>query len=365
MSLVKDIYSPAFYRLIAETFYSADPNFDQDKFIADIFVEKFDRLEWKQRTKHTTEVLYQFLPADFSEAAHLITQSVAHLISKGIPGGGLEYIIFPDYIESYGIDHFEVSTKAFEVITKFISCEFAVRPFIIKYKSRMITEMEKWSRNPNPDVRRLASEGSRPRLPWAMAIPFLKTDPSPILPILYNLRNDPSEMVRRSVANNLNDIAKDHPDLIVEIAGQWKGIGKDTDAVIKHGSRTLLKQGHPKILAYFGLDSAGFEVSDLAIKTPAVKIGDSLSFSFQVKNLQNDPKLLRLEYGIYYLKSNGQLSRKVFKISERTYEGGKINIIERNQSFKLITTRKFYIGKHKISIIANGLETMIAEFELL
>ena len=183
--------------------------------------------------------------------------------------------------------------------------------------------------------------------------------------ILENLNNDPSESVRRSVANNLNDIAKDHPHLVLSIARQWSGISKNTDAIIKHGSRTLLKQGHPEILHFYGLDSHNFHVKNLNIHTPTVKIGDHLIFSFQIKNGNSIPKSLRLEYGLYYKKSNGQLARKVFKISERIYQGAEINYIERRQSFKLITTRKFYAGKHQISIIVNGLEAEHMEFELI
>lgn len=364
MGLVKDIYTPDFYQSIADQFYAIDPDFDRAKFIADIFVSKFDHLEWKQRTKHTTEVLHQFLPKDFSEAAQIITQVVEKLLASGA-SGGLAYIIFPDYIETYGLDHFDVSVRSFEVITKFISCEFAVRPFLIKYQDQMIREMEKWSRDPHAAVRRLASEGSRPRLPWAMAIPFLKVDPSPILPLLYNLRNEPSETVRRSVANNLNDIAKDHPTVVIEIAKKWKGISASTDALIKHASRTLLKQGHPEILAFYGLQNTGFEVKNLLLKTAIVKIGDSLNFSFELQNLHNQAQLVRLEYGIYYLKANGQLSRKVFKISEKIYQAGEVNTLSRHQSFKLITTRKFYLGNHKLSIIVNGQETLETYFELV
>jgi len=364
MSLVKDIYSPSFYRQIAEAFYAVHPNFNREQFIERIYVDKFHDLEWKQRVKHTTEVLAEFLPDSFPQSALIITQAIEKLRANGI-SGGLEHIIFPDYIETYGLDDFEVAVDSFELITKFISCEFAVRPFIIKYKERMMDVMVKWSTHENPHVRRLASEGSRPRLPWAMAIPFLKIDPSQVLPILKNLKNDPSETVRRSVANNLNDIAKDNPEVVITIAQQWIGVNKNTDAIVKHGSRTLLKQGHPKILALYGLESTGFEVANLRIATPEVKIGDSLSFSFTVKNVADKAKILRLEYGIYYRKANGLQARKVFKISEKMYAEGEENTIERSQSFKLITTRKFYVGKHKVSILINGEETLIADFDLI
>lgn len=364
MSLVKDIYSLSFFQEIADSFIQVDPRFDKEEFIKQIFTDEFKYLEWKQRTKHTTRVLHDFMPNDFPDAVLLITAVVENLLADG-KNGGLQHIIFPDYIETYGMDHLEVSVHAFELVTQFISCEFAVRPFIIKYPERMLLEMEKWSKHPHAQVRRLATEGSRPRLPWAMAIPSLKKDPCPILGILNNLKNDPSEMVRRSVANNLNDIAKDHPSVVIDIAHQWKDISPQTDALIKHGSRTLLKQGNPEILAYYGLDGIHFNITNLQIPTPEVQIGDSISFNFQVENKSDAAQALRLEYGLYYKKANGQLARKVFKISEKIYPAGEINTIERQQSFKRITTRKFYTGEHKVSIIVNGVETLDAVFVLL
>ncbi len=149
----------------------------------------------------------------------------------------------------------------------------------------------------------MASEGSRPRLPWAMAIPTLKKDPTPILPLLENLKNDPSEWVRRSVANSLNDIAKDHPTIVLNLVKQWADISKETDAIIKHGSRTLLKQGHTEILKHFGLDSRHVTVSNFNILTPNVNIGDSLSFSFTIKNNSKTEQKIRINM-LFIIKGN-------------------------------------------------------------
>ena len=260
---------------------------------------------------------------------------------------------------------FEAAVDALEAITQFVSCEFAVRPFLLKFNGKMISRMKKWSKHENFKVRRLASEGSRPRLPWAMAIPYLKEDPSPILPILENLKNDPSEWVRRSVANNLNDIAKDHPDLVIRLARKWKGISKETDAIIKHGSRTLLKKGHAEILSHYGLKAEQVHVSAFKILTPKVNNGKDLVFCFQVSNGSEHKQTIRLEYGLYYLRANGQWSKKVFKISEKQVGSGVKLTIERKQSFKKITTRVFYPGKHKLSVIVNGEEKGTKMFELV
>ncbi|MBZ4034827.1 DNA alkylation repair protein [Flavobacterium sp. 17A] len=365
MGLIKDIYSVSFYEKFGQAVAEVHPSFNKQKFIDAIYEGDFAKKEWKERMKHTTVVLHQFMPENFPEATALIDKIIKNLKENKSTNGGLEYIFFADYIETYGLDDFKTSAKAFVSITQFISCEFAVRPFILKYKEKMIDEMVKWSLHENHHVRRLASEGSRPRLPWAMAIPFLKKAPNSILPILENLKNDPSEYVRRSVANNLNDIVKDNPEIVLEIASRWKGHSKETDGIIKHGCRTLLKQGHPEILSHYGLESTNIELSSFEIKTPKVKIGDYLQFHFHLHNKNEEAKTVRLEYAVHYKKAKGHLAKKVFKISEKIYHPNQLTKIERNQSFKLITTRVFHTGIHQLSIIINGTESEVLEFELI
>ena len=364
MALLKDLYSPGFYKNLGNALAEILPGFNKQRFTSQIFTDDFSDKELKARMRHTTEVLHDFMPSDFSEAAQIIGKLIRQLEKKGSGGDELAYIFLPDYIELYGIDDFEAAVKAIESVTQFISCEFAVRPFIIRYNGKMMQQMKKWASHSHERVRRLASEGSRPRLPWAMAIPALKKDPSPVLPILEKLKSDPSESVRRSVANNLNDIAKDHPELVIGIAKKWKGISKETDAVIRHGSRTLLKQGHEKILSHYGLKSKQVAITSLTIDNPAVPNGGDLKFSFRVTNLSDKKQTIRLEYGLYYNKANKQLARKVFKISEKSYGKGETIVVTKKQSFKKITTRIYYPGKHKLSIIANGEEKAEKSFIL-
>ncbi len=364
MSLLKDLYSPRFYNQLSGELKAVYPSFNKPAFIKQIFTDDFSTKELKARMRHTSEVLHDFMPADFKQSVGILLQLISYLKKKGYGGGGLEHMFIPDYIEVYGMDHFEISMEAFEIVTQFVSCEFAVRPFFIRYGEKMVHQMKVWSRHKSDQVRRLSSEGSRPRLPWAMAIPVVKKDPSPILPILEHLKNDPSEFVRRSVANNINDIAKDHPDIVLKLAREWKGVSKETDAIIKHGSRTLLKKGHAEILSHFGLKRKNILVSDFKIETPVVKMGGQVSFSFSISNKDKKEQTVRLEYGLYYNKSNNQLARKVFKISEKKYRPGGMVKVNRKQSFRKITTRTFYPGKHQLSVIVNGEEKAIKNFLL-
>jgi 3-methyladenine DNA glycosylase AlkC len=364
MGLIKDIYNKSFYEGLSKSLEKVVPKFNAQKFMKAILSEAFYHMEWKERVQHTTKVLHDFMPNNFAESAKLMQSIVTQLRADGFGEQGLVFMFLPDYIATYGLDDYENSIEALEFLTQFISAEFAIRPFLLKYGDKLMGDMLRMSTHENYHVRRFASEGSRPRLPWGAAIPALKKDPTLILPILENLKNDPSEYVRRSVANNLNDITKDNAAVVIAIAKKWGGQHKQTDVIIKHACRSLLKSGHPEILSFYGLNAENLTVVDFKIETPTINIGGEVEFSFNIKNEDSLERYIRLEYNLYYLKSNGSLSGKVFKINERHYPAGADVQIKRKQSFKLITTRKFYTGKHRLAIVVNGKEIISGNFEL-
>lgn len=363
--LFKDIYNQVFYQKFAGVVENVIEVFSTDAFINKIFVESFDGMELKARMVHTSSVLHYFLDDDFDVATKQVMAIIDALESKGLSEKSIEYMFFPHYIEQFGLDEYESAVVAFERITQFTSCEFAVRPFLVKYPEPMLAQMTAWTKHTHPSVRRLASEGSRPRLPWAMALPAYKANPMPLLPILTTLRDDNDEVVRRSVANNLNDIAKDNPDFVVNFAHRHGGESVNTDKLIKHACRTLLKQGHPAILSFYGLSYEHLSVDNLVVECDALHIGESLAFKFDVTNHDVKSRKIRLEYAIHYRKKNGQLAPKVFKISERDYVASCTRHIQRKQSFKIITTRVFHVGGHRLSIIVNGHTFVNHDFELL
>lgn len=188
MGLIKDIYSIEFYTDFARCLSKTIPGFDSQHFISFFVKPEFIAKEWKDRMVYTTAVLNHFMPSNFVEAVAVIDATISEVKQSECGKITLAFMFFPDYIEKYGVNDFETSIIAFEKITQFISCEFAVRPFIINHPEQMLGAMQKWSLHSNHHVRRLASEGSRPRLPWAMAIPFLKNNPKPLFPILENLK---------------------------------------------------------------------------------------------------------------------------------------------------------------------------------
>ncbi|HAA14981.1 MAG TPA: DNA alkylation repair protein [Cytophagales bacterium] len=363
MELFKNLYNDQFFGFFTQAMGEVYPNFQVAIFMEAIYDEAWEQRELKQRMRHITECLKKQLPEAFEESAQLILDCIAQLKKNGLKEHSVEYMFFPDYIECYGLEEREVACRAMEEITQFTSCEFAVRPFIIRYPEAMLAQMLVWSKHDNLHVRRLATEGSRPRLPWAMALPALKKDPSPILPILENLKADESEYVHRSVANNLNDIAKDHPELVIDTAKRWIGKSAETDWVVKHASRTLLKQGNAELMQLFGFGSIDeIRLTDFLVHTPRVVLGQELLFSFNLENTAKRAAKIRLEYGVYYQKANGSLSKKVFKISEKEYAAQSTTSIERKQHFKSITTRVYHAGKHEVSLIVNGVELEKREF---
>ena len=362
--LLKNIYSQTFFEKLNPILSRHIEGFEGEDFINRIFDEEWKKRELKDRMKHIANVLHHFLPDKYPEAIAFILSIVRDIEQSELSEMRLEGMFLPEYVEKFGLHDLETSVVAMEEITKFASCEFAVRPFIKKYPEKMMRQIYNWTVHENHHVRRLASEGCRPRLPWAMALNVFKKDPLPVLKVLERLKEDTSEYVRRSVANNLNDIAKDHPELVLEIGKQWMGIANETDWIVKHGCRTLLKNAHPGSLKLFGFEEPDeIEVTNLQVQSD-IAIGEKLDFSFSLKNNSVKSVKIRLEYAIDYVKSNGSRNRKIFKITENLYASGDESAFARSQSFREMTTRKHYPGMHKLAVIVNGQEMDAKEFKV-
>lgn len=344
---LKNAYNQPYIERLAQSIQQIWPMFDGSRFTAMVLDDAWETRELKARMKHITASMGACIPLSFTESVDILLKSAERF-------GGFEGMFFPDYIEQFGADHWDVSVNALEVLTQYSSSEFAVRPMIIKAPEKMMGTMLAWASHENYHVRRLASEGCRPRLPWAMALPQFKKDPDLILPILEQLKQDESDYVRRSVANNLNDIAKDNPDVVIAWCKARKGQHPHTDWIIKHGCRTLLKQAHPEVMAMFGYrTAASVSVTDLMIQNDKLTMGDDLGFGFCVSSSQGALSKLRIEYIIDYVKANGRCSSKVFKVSESDYRQREISFT-RKHSFRQMTTRKHYPGEHALSIRING-----------
>ena len=356
---LKNMYNPESIGAFALQLKEAYPAFHTEEFLADILDDTWEELELKARGRRITENMGKYLPDDYPTAIEILNQ-VAPKVT------GFFAIIFPDFVEVFGQEekYWDISIAALEEYTKYSSSEFAVRPFIINHEEKMMAQMMAWSKDENEDVRRLSSEGCRPQLPWAMALPSFKKDPTLILPILEQLKADPSLYVRKSVANNINDISKTNPEVVIKLAKKWMGKNKDTDWMVKHGLRTLLKQGHREALGLFGYhDSSALEVTNFKIDKTKVPMEGELTFSFDIQAKENTK--LRLEYGVDYMKANGKRNRKIFQISESSMKKGEKKSYEKKHSFEELSTRKHYPGLHSITLIVNGVEGETLDFELI
>jgi 3-methyladenine DNA glycosylase AlkC len=342
---------------LGEAIEQVYPAFEKERFTALVFDADWDSRELKEKMRHVTERLHQTLPQDYGKALEILKQ-IAPDVS------GFDAMCFPDYVECYGLDDWDLSLSALAFFTRFSSSEFAIRPFIIQDPERAMQYLYAWAEDENHHVRRLASEGCRPTLPWAMAIPQFQRNPSPILPVLERLKDDESEYVRKSVANNLNAISKDHPDLVLDICERWYGHSERTDWIVKHACRTMLKAGNRQAMLLFGFaDPTHITVENLALERDTLPIGDDLPFSFAFTVDAEEACRVRLEYAVQYARPKGKVSRKVFQIREDTFEPGTHNV-SRNLSLADQSTRKHYPGQHHISIIVNGVEKAEAAFQL-
>jgi len=357
--LLKNYYNQELMDKLAKSIAVYHQPFNQSKFISNVFNHDWDNKELKQRMRHITNCLNEAIPLSYAQQIDVLKNTAPHFT-------GFLAMVFPDFVEVYGLNDLEISIDALTHFTQYSSSEFAVRPFITKYPTQMIKQHLIWSKHKNYHVRRLASEGIRPRLPWAMALPEFKKDPTPIIPILNNLITDEHEYVRRSVANCINDISKDHPQIVLQIINIWQNKSEEIDWVLKHASRGLLKKGHAEILNSFGLnDQIKTELNYLQIDKNKIPIGGSLQFKFGITLLEKQETKVRLEYKVYYAKANGKQLPKIFQIGTYTLKPNEVFEVNKKQLFANLTTRKHYAGQHKIAVVVNGKEMGNIEFELI
>ncbi len=360
--LLKNVFTKEYITDLSKNIKKEYLEFDIEKFINYIFNDKWENLELKERMRLISFAFNEFLHMEYEKQVDILIKVKKELSYND--SMGLQSMIFQDFVEVFGLDDFDNSIKALEEFTINSSSEFAIRQFILKYEDKTILQMKKWAKSKNLHIRRLASEGSRPRLPWAIALPKYKKDPSKVLEIIELLKNDESEYVRKSVANNLNDISKDNPHILIEFIKKNIGKTKELDWICKHASRTLLKAGEKTVLELFGYKADKSFSIESFICSKEVKEGENLNFFFDLKTSKKSLGSIRLEYAIDFQKANGTLSRKVFMISQNQIKTNSKSF-KKYQSFKAITTRKYHKGLHKIAIIVNGEEKIIEEFNLI
>jgi len=359
METFKERYSDRFLEQfvgIVQRYADAEA-FDEQRFDMLVHAEGWSELAFKQRIRRISEAFTGALQLSFVEMTEL-------LIAMAPECRGVEYLFFPDCVELCGMDQPEVSMVALAKLTPYSSSEFAVRPFIVQDTERMLVQMREWAQDEDEHVRRLASEGFRPRLPWSFQLRMFVSDPEPTIAVLELLKRDPSLYVRKSVANHLNDIAKDHPERVAEIARSWYGKHPHTDWIVKHGCRTLLKRDYPAIMELFGfLPNQHIRAGELQLSRETIAIGEELELSFVLHNDAATTQNVRIDYEMQFVKANGQQAPKRFRWVSRDFTPGR-HVMRKKHSFKLITTRVYYPGTHHVHLYVNGVQVGEVEFEV-
>lgn len=377
---LKNSFGPDIPVKIAAMIKAVHKKFDSKSFITDA-LDGYEELELMPRAKAIAQVLKIYLPQAYEKAIKVLIDSLPPVVEAGDWGAMNEahavnedngsmaaFIYMPhvSFVAMYGLDDFDVSMQAQYEITQRFTAEFSIRGFIERYPTKTLKLLKQWARDPSVHVRRLVSEGTRPRLPWAQRLPHFQKDPKPVLQLLKMLKDDPELYVRRSVANNLNDIGKDNPEALIDITQSWmKSATAERLWLVRHALRSLIKQGNQEALAVLGYTKASkISIVNESLKPKNVSIGGGLRVEFALRNDSSKKQKLLVDLCVHYVKANGKTSPKVFKLKELELSPGESAAFSKKISFKPMTTRKHYAGKHKIEVLLNGKQQDLAEFQV-
>lgn len=350
MTLKDSLFNQETVSTLANLIKDVHPSFRSDEFVSEC-VKTFPPLELKERMSSVREQLNIYMPSNYIETVELLRLALSNRTQGAFVFGSVL-----EYIEVYGCtdEYVDYSLEKLGELTGVLSSEFAIRPFFNKYPVKTLEIFEKWSKSEDFEIRRLASEGARPSLPWAMKINVNYPDASRQLDNLYY---DSERFVTRSVANHLNDISKIDPSFVLDKLRQWQKEGKQNNVelsyIINHSLRTLVKKGHPETLQFLGYNlHPNIDVYDITFVKDTLGIGEKLSFMFDITSHENTK--LMIDYIIYYPSNSSRRNKKIYKLKNMDCKKDSIYKVKGNRSFKEISTRKMKPGIHEIEIQING-----------
>lgn len=373
---LKNMYGVDVPRRIAAMITQAHPVFDAQKFL-DFVLPDYESLELMPRGWHMADGLHDALPKDYEQAVDILLTSLppprpdvaVNSATEDREGNTLAPFLFMPhtfFVARYGLAHFDASMRAQYELTQRFTAEFSIRPFLLKHPEATLRTLASWLNDPSEHVRRLISEGTRPRLPWAGRLPAFQKDPAPVIVLLDALKDDSSLYVRRSVANNLNDIGKDNADIMLDTAERWMRDAPEPRAwLVKHALRVAVKDAHPRALALMGFGrQAQVQVRDAAVSPALVCEGDSVTLSCSVRSLADVTQNLLIDFVVHYVKANGSTRPKVFKLTACELAPGEQISLRKRLSLAAMTTRQHYAGEHKVELLINGQHFPLGSFML-
>lgn len=339
--------------------------------------DDFEALGLMDRGRRLAQVMATCLPSDFAQAAPLLVRAMGRPMGldkhgEPTPSGDVPssffYLPHSMYIASHGLQHLPEALHAQHALTQRFTAEFSLRPFLQQHTQATLAHLALWVQDDNAHVRRAVSEATRPRLPWATRLPDFVRDPSPVLPLLARLRDDPSAYVRRSVANHLNDIGKDHPDLLTGLARQWlddSPVPAMRQSLLRHALRTAIKRGDAQALALFGHGQVSpLQIQSVSVTPSKARIGDSITLRCQLHNPSAQQVRALADWRVFYVKANGTLSPKVFKGATVQVDAHSSGQIEKTLSLRQMSTRTHHPGRHTVEIALNGQVHTLGHFDL-
>jgi 3-methyladenine DNA glycosylase AlkC len=367
---LKTFFSPALVRRLAADVARAYPAFPARKFVTQA-TAGLDALELLDRGRHIARVLAAHLPRHYPAAIDVLLQSLGpeHASEELLGAGMAPFYYFPHtvFVAEHGLEFFEVSMRAQYELTKRFSAESSIRPFIIKYPERTLDQLGTWARHSNPHVRRLVSEGTRLRLPWAVRVDWLDRHPDRVLALLELLKDDPASVVRRSVANNLNDLGKVHPELLLRTCEAWlEHASSERRALVEHALRGAVKRGAREALRILGYgQKASVTIDNVRITPQRVTIGGRVSIEFVLRSRSRAPQDLLVDLVVHFVKANGRATPKVFKLKRLVMPPHSRTAFSTSVSLAVHTTRKPQPGRHAVDVIVNGISVPAGEFHVV
>jgi 3-methyladenine DNA glycosylase AlkC len=353
---LKHHFSPAVVREIASDLRRVSPDFPARRFVADACAG-LEELELMDRGRHVAAALARALPADFGAASRVLVASLGPELARTKDFGMAVFRYLPHtlYVAEHGLSHFEAAMAAQHALTRRFSAEFSIRAFLLREPERTLAVLRDWTRDPSEHVRRLVSEGTRPRLPWATRLPAFQRDPRPVLALLERLKDDPSEYVRRSVANNLNDIGKDHPDVLKDVAARWiRRAPPARRALVRHALRSLVKAGDRRALDVLGYGRATALRVTGGPAPRRVRIGEAARLRVEVANRGRAAVHVAVDLRVHFPRASGGSRVKVFKGASLRLSPGAAAAVEKSVRFAPRTTRAQLPGRHRVEALVNG-----------
>lgn len=352
---------------LAQSIRAVHSEFDTESFLNDA-LSGYESLALLPRGHHLAIALQKHLPQDYTQALEILVQSLGPLLPATSDNGMAPFFYLPHtfFVATYGLDHFEISMRAQYELTQRFTAEFSIRPFLERYPDATFARLTQWTQDPSVHVRRLVSEGTRPRLPWATRLRALQVDPRPSIELLERLKDDNDLYVRRSVANHLNDIGKDHPELLIEIATRWmQDASAERKWIINHGLRSLIKQGNPAALAVLGFqNNVNADILEPKLSPALSQIGGSVTIAFTIRNPNTVTQRFLIDFRIFFVKANGGVKPKVFKLQTITLAPKASVSLSKRISLAQMSTRQHYAGTHRVEVLVNGQPFPAGAFEL-